>query len=69
MDDTTPHDEAETADMLAHARSMQRAFGDDVAQRFLELRGVADEPAQQALVERYYQRQAQLRAHFPSPQS
>lgn len=68
MDDTELYDEIDTEEAQAHERRMKRAFGDDVAQRFLQLRGVADERAQQALVERYYQRQA-AKAHASGPQT
>lgn len=39
-----------------------RAFGDDVAQRFLLLRGIKDDRMQNAVLDRYAQRQATLAA-------
>lgn len=51
----------ETAAQLHEALALQRAFGSDAAQRFLKLRGIADEIAQDALIESYDRRQAARR--------
>ncbi len=58
----------ETAAQLHEALALQRAFGSDAAQRFLKLRGIADEIAQDALIESYDRRQAarRERAIIPS---
>ncbi|ATQ74686.1 hypothetical protein CR152_09230 [Massilia violaceinigra] len=51
----------ETAAQLHEAIALQRAFGSDAAQRFLKLRGIGDEVAQDALIESYDRRQAARR--------
>ena len=52
----------ETAAQVAEAAALKRAFGSDAAQRFLKLRGINDELAQEALLENYDRRQAARRA-------
>ncbi len=52
----------ETAAQLHEAAALKRAFGSDAAQRFLKLRGINDELAQEALLENYDRRQAARRA-------
>lgn len=47
----------ETAAQIAEAAALQRAFGSDAAQRFLKLRGIDDELAQDLLLENYDRRQ------------
>lgn len=47
----------ETATQIAEAAALQRAFGSDAAQRFLKLRGIDDELAQDLLLENYDRRQ------------
>ena len=54
----------DTAAQLHEALALQRAFGSDAAQRFLKLRGIADEVAQDALIESYDRRQAARRARL-----
>ena len=60
------HDERrQDHDMAAQvheAIALQRAFGSDAAQRFLKLRGIDGEIAQNALLESYDRRQAARRA-------
>lgn len=51
----------ETAEKISDAVALRRAFGDDAAQRFLKLRGIGDELAQQALIDNYDRRQAARR--------
>lgn len=52
----------ETATQVHEAIALQRAFGSDAAQRFLKLRGIDGELAQNALLESYDRRQAARRA-------
>ncbi len=47
----------ETASQVAEAAALQRAFGSDAAQRFLKLRGINDELAQNLVLENYDRRQ------------
>jgi hypothetical protein len=51
----------ETAAQISEAASLQRAFGSDAAQRFLKLRGIGDQLAQDLLIENYDRRQAARR--------
>ena len=51
----------ETAKM-EERQHLLRAFGDDVAQRFLQLRGIKDDRMQNEVLDRYAQRQATLAA-------
>ena len=51
----------ETASHLQEAIALQRAFGSDAAQRFLKLRGIDGDIAQDALLEAYDRRQAARR--------
>ncbi|NML63349.1 hypothetical protein HHL21_20100 [Massilia sp. RP-1-19] len=46
----------DTAAMVGEALACQRAFGDDAAQRFLKMRGIEGEVAQQALLDNYDRR-------------
>lgn len=46
----------ETAAVVSEALACQRAFGNDAAQRFLKMRGIEDEIAQQALLDNYDRR-------------
>lgn len=47
----------ETAAQVSEAAALQRAFGSDAAQRFLKLRGINDELAQDLVLENYDRRQ------------
>ncbi len=47
----------ETAAQVSEAAALQRAFGSDAAQRFLKLRGIGDELAQDLVLENYDRRQ------------
>lgn len=47
----------DTAAQVAEAAALQRAFGSDAAQRFLKLRGINDELAQNLVLENYDRRQ------------
>ena len=47
----------ETAAQVEEAAALKRAFGSDAALRFLKLRGINDELAQEALLENYDRRQ------------
>ena len=47
----------ETAAQVSEAAALQRAFGSDAAQRFLKLRGIGDQLAQDLLIENYDRRQ------------
>ncbi len=59
MDDTDDFIEVEENSATADDKvTLLRAFGDDVAQRFLRLRGIDGERMQNELLERYAQRQA-----------
>ena len=51
----------ETATQVNKALELQRAFGSDAAQRYLQLRGIIGEVAQHALIENYDRRQAARR--------
>lgn len=57
----------ETAAQVEEAAALKRAFGSDAALRFLKLRGIDDELAQDALLENYDRRQAARRARAPLP--
>ena len=46
----------DTAAQISEAASLQRAFGSDAAQRFLKLRGIGDQLAQDLLIENYDRR-------------
>ena len=46
-----------TASQITEAAALQRAFGSDAAQRFLKLRGIGDQLAQDLLIENYDRRQ------------
>ena len=61
MDDTDDFIEQRVPARTALAEEQMRlrvAFGDDVARRFLRLRGVEGEPMQEAVLERYAAKQA-----------
>ena len=47
----------QTASQITEAAALQRAFGSDAAQRFLKLRGIGDQLAQDLLIENYDRRQ------------
>lgn len=47
----------ETAAQVTEASALQRAFGSDAAQRFLKLRGIGDQLAQDLVLENYDRRQ------------
>ncbi len=47
----------QTATQITEAAALQRAFGSDAAQRFLKLRGIGDQLAQDLLIENYDRRQ------------
>lgn len=53
-------DTRETASQAAaeERNRLQRAFGDDVAQRFLRLRGIEGDAMQEAVLEKYAAKQA-----------
>ncbi|MES2901547.1 MAG: hypothetical protein V4723_17590 [Pseudomonadota bacterium] len=62
MDDTERrHQERrqddDTAAQITEAAALNRAFGSDAAQRFLKLRGIGDQIAQDLLMENYDRRQ------------
>lgn len=46
----------ETAAVVSEALACQRAFGNDAAQRFLKMRGIEGDVAQQALLDNYDRR-------------
>lgn len=54
----------ETASQISEAAALQRAFGSDAAQRFLKLRGIGDQLAQDLLLENYDRRQQARRAQL-----
>ncbi|SHH20781.1 hypothetical protein [Massilia sp. CF038] len=56
----------QTASQITEAAALQRAFGSDAAQRFLKLRGIGDELAQELLIENYDRRQEARRAKLAS---
>jgi len=56
----------ETATQITEAAALQRAFGSDAAQRFLKLRGIGDELAQDLLIENYDRRQQARRERLAS---
>jgi hypothetical protein len=60
MDDTEDiiADRALAMRALQEKLRLQRAFGDDVARRFLRLRGIANEAMQEAVLEKYAAKQA-----------
>ena len=47
---------------MEERQHLLRAFGDDVAQRFLLLRGIKDDRMQNEVLDRYAQRNATLAA-------
>lgn len=51
----------QTADAVGEALAFQRAFGNDAAQRFLKMRGIEGDVAQQALLDNYDRRRANRR--------
>lgn len=61
MDDLDFIEEQEAAPLVSAEETMRLrvAFGDNVAQRFLTLRGVVGEMAQEAVLERHAMRQAE----------
>lgn len=61
MDSNDRRQDHESAEKVAQALIMQEAFGFDVAQRFLTLRGIGDEVSRRALSEKYEQRQRERR--------
>jgi len=56
----------ETASQITEAAALQRAFGSDAAQRFLKLRGIGDQLAQDLLIENYDRRQLARRERLAS---
>jgi hypothetical protein len=50
-----------TAAQISEAAALNRAFGSDAAQRFLKLRGIGDQLAQDLLIENYDRRQLERR--------
>ena len=46
----------DTAAVVSEALACQRAFGNDAAQRFLKMRGIEGDVAQQALLDNYDRR-------------
>lgn len=46
----------DTAAVVSEALACQRAFGNDAAQRFLKMRGIEGDVAQQALLDSYDRR-------------
>ncbi|MES2324817.1 MAG: hypothetical protein V4633_21370 [Pseudomonadota bacterium] len=62
MDDTERRaqdrrQDVDTAAQISEAAALNRAFGSDAAQRFLKLRGIGDQLAQDLLIENYDRRQ------------
>ena len=57
----------ETAAQVSEAVALQRAFGSDAAQRFLKLRGIGDQQAQDLLIENYDRRQLARRERLANP--
>jgi hypothetical protein len=62
MDDTERRgqdrrQDVDTAAQITEAAALNRAFGSDAAQRFLKLRGIGDQLAQDLLIENYDRRQ------------
>lgn len=55
-----------TATQITEAAALQRAFGSDAAQRFLKLRGIGDQLAQDLLIENYDRRQQARRERLAS---
>jgi hypothetical protein len=58
--------DAQTAAVVGEALACQRAFGCDAAQRFLKMRGIEGEVAQQALLDNFDRRRQNRRARTPS---
>jgi|GEM_PF-2301882 hypothetical protein len=56
----------DTATQITEAAALQRAFGSDAAQRFLKLRGIGDQLAQDLLIENYDRRQLARRERLAS---
>jgi hypothetical protein len=56
----------DTASQITEAAALQRAFGSDAAQRFLKLRGIGDQLAQDLLIENYDRRQQARRERLAS---
>lgn len=65
MDDTDFIEERETVSQVEEKMRLRRAFGDDVAQRFLRLRGIDNEVMRDAVLVRYAMRQAAASAGLP----
>ncbi|MES2148659.1 MAG: hypothetical protein V4508_02595 [Pseudomonadota bacterium] len=61
MDTKDRRQDYDSAEKIKQALQMQEAFGFDVAQRFLKLRGIGDEVAQRTLIGKYEQRQRERR--------
>lgn len=57
----------ETASKVSEAAALQRAFGSDAAQRFLKLRGIGDQLAQDLLIENHDRRQLARREKRAAP--
>lgn len=51
----------DTAAVVSEALACQRAFGNDAAQRFLKMRGIEGDVAQQALLDNYDRRKENRR--------
>ncbi|MGZ8290834.1 MAG: hypothetical protein ACXWU7_16740 [Telluria sp.] len=51
----------DTAAAVGEALACQRAFGNDAAQRFLKMRGIEGDIAQQALLDNYDRRRGNRR--------
>ena len=49
MDETDRRHDHDTANKIDEALRVQQAFGDDVAQKYLKLRGIGEEIAQRVL--------------------
>lgn len=58
--------DTDTATQISEAAALQRAFGSDAAQRFLKLRGIGDQLAQDLLLENYDRRQQARRLRLAS---
>jgi len=50
-----------TAMQITEASALNRAFGSDAAQRFLKLRGIGEQMAQDLILENYDRRQSARR--------
>lgn len=58
--------DGQTAAVVGEALACQRAFGCDAAQRFLKMRGIVGEVAQQALLDNYDRRRENRRTRAPA---